>query len=144
MWIFQDNYIFSGTCKIEFTNQWSDLIMKYRMEEWVDAHIGKVLEYQVRSEERIPALYDEGSGWTIHDRFGKSSYGILRDAIYLGNGNWLLGLNEILEYGTIYAYRRVKYFSLEKIRVVYSEENQKKFDQIQFIEDLEDSNNGSE
>ena len=66
------------------------------------------------------------------------------DAIYLGNGNWLLGLNEILEYGTIYAYRRVKYFSLEKIRVVYSEENQKKFDQIQFIEDLEDSNNGSE
>ena len=117
--------------------------MKYLMEEWIDIHKGKVIEYQERSEEKIPALYSEGSGWTIHDRFGKSSYGILHDAINLGDGHWLLGLNEILEYETIYASRRIKYFSVDKIRIVYSEENQKKLDQIQFFEDLDKSNNGS-
>ena len=120
------------------------LTMKYLMEEWIDIHKGKVIEYQERSEEKIPALYSEGSGWTIHDSFGKSSYGILQDAINLGNGHWLLGLNEILEYETIYASRRVKYFSMDNIRIVYSEENQKKLDQIQFFEDLDKSNNGSE
>ena len=108
------------------------------MEKWIDDHIGTIIEYRKITKNKVSEYYNDGPGWSVnYTEDQQKQYGILQDAINLGDGEWLLGFIDIINNeGNYYAIRAIHYHPLNRISIyVYSKDQEIK-EQINYLDEF--------
>ena len=88
-------------------------------ENWVSENYGKIFRYLVYKKLFTP--YEQQQAFSDESIYEDSyySYGIIEEAISLGNGKWLVGIRKVYEGDEISDI--IEYYRLDEIKIEYFE-----------------------